>query len=224
MMHEGAHTGDYLAEWLGPVLEAVGVRTFGDLRLSDSNSSLQPYQTYSLVVQVSDLTRRVLVRLPWDYGQYNLDPDRQPVVDAVRASMSMPFYFRPVQVTTPKDGAVTWVDGGLLADFPMTVFDRTDGRQQRWPTWGIKLTGRPVLERDRPVRTAVGIAVTCVETLLADWNRYRLDDEGVNARTIYVDTTEVAAFNFDLTRNDQEALFRNGQDAGARFLRQQPDS
>jgi hypothetical protein len=39
-----------------------------------------------------------------------------------------------------------------------------------------------------PMRGAVGIAVNCLETLTADWNRYRLDEEGVNRRTIFVDT------------------------------------
>jgi len=57
--------------------------------------------------------------------------------------------------------------------------------RRHWPTWGIKLSGKPPLARDRPVRGAVGIAVNCLETLTADWNRYRLDEEGVNRRTIF---------------------------------------
>jgi hypothetical protein len=55
----------------------------------------------------------------------------------------------------------------------------------------VKLSGRPSVTGDRPVRTAVGIAINCLETLTADWNRYRLDAEGVNRRTIFVDTTGV---------------------------------
>jgi NTE family protein len=120
----------------------VGVRTFADLRLSDPDSSLAEYQCHALVVHASDLTRRVLVRLPWDYDQYGQVVDKQLVVDAVRASISIPFYFRPVQVNTGT-GAATWVDGGLLSTFPITVFDRTDGAPERWPTWGVKLSGEP---------------------------------------------------------------------------------
>src|SRR5262245_46186987 len=35
MLHEGAHSGNYLVDWLGPELEKVGVRTFADLSIED---------------------------------------------------------------------------------------------------------------------------------------------------------------------------------------------
>jgi len=33
----------------------------------------------------------------------------------------------------------TLVDGGVLSNFPITVFDRSDGEQPRWPTFGVKI-------------------------------------------------------------------------------------
>jgi NTE family protein len=122
-------------DWLDGELEKAGVSTFANLALEDPGASLADYQCYSLVVHTSDLSRRALVRLPWDYRQYGKTANAERVVDAVRASMSIPFYFRPVDVQTA-NGTVTWVDGGLLSNFPITVFDRTDGKQARWPTWG----------------------------------------------------------------------------------------
>ena len=217
LLHEGMHSSDYLEEWLGPELEKAGVTTFEQLRIHDPGSSLQPYQSYSLVVHVSDLTRGVLVRLPWDYGQYGVKADEQRVVDAVRASMSIPFYFRPVQMHTDR-GTATWVDGGLLSNFPITAFDRTDGQQGRWPTWGVKLSGVPKDSSDRPVRTALGMAVKCLETLTGDWNRYRLDEEGVNSRTIYVNTDGVSATDFSLRSSTRERLYQSGQEAARAFL------
>ncbi|HEX3787612.1 MAG TPA: patatin-like phospholipase family protein [Pseudonocardiaceae bacterium] len=219
LLHKGAHTGDYLYEWLGPVLEAVGVTKFGDLRLDDSDSSLQDYQRYGLVVHTSDLSRHCLVRLPWDYSEYGRPADDQLIVDAVRASMSYPFFFRPVEFATGTGGKVTWVDGGLLSNFPITVFDRTDGKPSRWPTWGVKLTGEPRAV-DKPVATAPGLVINTVSTLLSEWNRYHLDDEGVNQRTILVDTTGVSSLDFGLTAAQQQTLFGNGQAAGQKFLRQ----
>lgn len=217
----GAHSGDYLSEWLTQKLEEVDVRTFGDLRIDDANSSLLDYQKYSLVVHVSDVSRQVLVRLPWDYSQYGKHADDERVVDAVRASMSIPFYFRPVQVDTLDGGAVTWVDGGMLSNFPITVFDRTDGHSSRWPTWGVKLSGPPV-NHDRPVRSGIRLAVNCLRTLTADWNRYRLDEEGVGARTLYVNTDGVSATDFTISKATQARLFENGRQAAHAFLRQLP--
>jgi NTE family protein len=217
VVHGGGHSGDYLTDWLGPLLEEVGVRTFADLRIDDPDSTLRDYQKYTLVVHASDLSRRVLVRLPWDYSHYGKDADDELVVNAVRASMSIPFYFRPVEVET-EDGAVTWVDGGLLSNFPITVFDRTDGRLPRWPTWGVRLSGRPVVHDER-VRTGPGIAIGCLRTLMADWNQYRLDDEGVGRRTMQVDTNGVSATDFGISPESQRKLFESGQDAARKFLR-----
>ena len=90
LLHEGAHSGNYLIDWLGPQLEQAGVTTFRDLETVDLQSSLADYQRYSLVVHVSDLSRRALVRLPWDYSQYGKEAGQQRVVDAVRASISIP--------------------------------------------------------------------------------------------------------------------------------------
>ncbi len=217
LARDGLHTGNYLVDWLGPELEKVGVTTFSHLAIDDPDGSLADYQSYSLVVHVSDLSRQVLVRLPWDYDRYGRDAGAARIVDAVRASMSIPFYFRPVQVDTGK-GTATWADGGLLAGFPITAFDRTDGRQPRWPTWGIKLSGEPTVTRDKPVRNPVGLAFRCLATLRGDWNRYHLDSEGVNRRTIYIDTSGVSPVDFAIDRETRDRLFANGEAAARKFL------
>jgi len=79
LLHEGAHPGNYLVEWLGAELEKAGVSTFADLAIDDPGGSLGEHQRYSLVVHTSDLSRRALVRLPWDYGQYGKPADGERV-------------------------------------------------------------------------------------------------------------------------------------------------
>ena len=104
--------------------------TFGDLAIDDDE--LPPEQRYRLVVTVADVTTGQLVRLPWDYRRvYGLDPDEQSVADAVRASMSIPFFFRPVSVTSAAGLTSTLVDGGLLSNFPDRLARpaRTDRRR-----------------------------------------------------------------------------------------------
>ena len=63
------------------------MRTFGDLRIpaaDDLLSGLPAGKDFRLVVTVSDLSRRRLVRLPWDLPTYGVDPDEYPVARAVR--------------------------------------------------------------------------------------------------------------------------------------------
>ena len=92
----------------------------------------------------SDVTRGELVRLPWDYPRYGLEADDQLVAEAVRASMSIPFFYEPLRFTGRDDAGKPvqsyMVDGGMLSNFPIEVFDRTDGKPPRWPTFGIKLS------------------------------------------------------------------------------------
>lgn len=96
LVHDGVYQGEYLVEWLETELARIGVRTFGDLRIDDDpDTSLAPHERYRLVVMASDVSRGQLVRLPWDYQHYGMVPDEQKVADAVRASMSVPFFFQP---------------------------------------------------------------------------------------------------------------------------------
>ncbi len=132
----GIYKGDYAHDWVRSQLKNLGVGTFGDLAIRDEN--LPPEQRYKLVVTVADVTTGQLVRLPWDYRRvYGLDPDEQSVADAVRASMAIPFFFRPVTLRGSTGLTSTLVDGGILSNFPIDSLDRPDGRKPRWPSFGV---------------------------------------------------------------------------------------
>jgi NTE family protein len=221
LLHMGVAKGDYLVEWLGNELADLGVHTFADLAISDADdpgTGLPADQRFRLVVHTSDISRGALVRLPWDYPYYGKDPAAMRVVDAVRASMSIPFFFRPVSFPTP-GGKVTWVDGGMLSNFPITVFDRTDGKPQRWPTWGVKLSARPAaVQVDRPAGNDFQLAKSVLQTLLTGWDRYHLDDENVTARTVFVDCGSMSSTNFAITAAEESQLFDSGRSAATSFL------
>ena len=236
----GLYSGDYLAEWLGPILhEQLGISTFADLKISeadDPDMSLAPGRNYRLVVLTSDITRGQLARLPWDYPLYGHDPDGQDPVDAVRASMSIPFVFEPVHFTSreatvqvPGPGGVTttvhygagthtWVDGALLEKFPIHAFDRVDGRAPRWPTIGVKLSR---LETEVPARppcdSALAVAMHCLRTAMNEWDANALH-ERTAARTIFVDNAGLATTDFDVPKDRQYELFLNGVRAASDFV------
>jgi NTE family protein len=235
----GLYPGAYLETWLTPHLKSFNVSTFGDLKLSskdDPGMSLADGHDYRLVVHTSDITRGELVRLPWDYPIYGSVPDDQDVVKAVRASMSIPFFFVPVtfdaqvadvQVPTPsggtitrhyKAGTVTWVDGGMLRNFPIGAFDRVDGKAPRWPTIGIKLSS---LQTDFPATTccdsAIHVATHCLKTMMNEWDAYAVD-AATAGRTIFVDNGGLTATQFDLTPAQQDMLFLNGVSAATEFV------
>jgi NTE family protein len=229
----GAYEGDYLRDFVYQELQKRGVTTFRDLRRPDrqADKSLKPYQRYKLVVMATDISRGRLLRLPWDYRLLHLEPDEQLVADAVRASSSIPFYFDPIVLRDGKSGEqTTLVDGGMLSNFPIEVFDRTDGAAPRWPTLGVKIMpglpagtaqlfpdiamlAAPVLHLP-PVRLAERVIAT---TIIGNDQSY-LERPCVRRRAIQVDTSGVGIIEFDAPKEKRDAVAAKGDKAAQRFL------
>lgn len=207
LVSDGVYRGAYLEHLLAGLLGDLGVRTFGDLRTGE-----EPEQfAWSLVVTASDLSRRRLVRIPWDLDSYGIDPDEFPVARAVHASAAIPYVFEPVRV-----GGATWVDGGLLSSFPVALFDRA---QPRWPTFGIRLSARPGIPPTHPVHGPVSLGIAAIETLVSNQDNAYIDDPCTVRRTIFVPADEVSPIDFDITADQRDALYRRGLVAGRDFLK-----
>lgn len=118
MFQQGIYEGQYLKDWLGERLSRLGVYTFADLRYDDPQRPPDPERAYRLVVMTSDISQGCLRRLPWEYQHYGLNHADQQVIDAVRASVSIPFFYKPTRLTDA-DGRDCWlVDGAMLSRFP----------------------------------------------------------------------------------------------------------
>lgn len=219
LVEGGAYEGDYLHDWLTGVLADLGVETFGDLRTEDPGADGAVHHRYGLVVMASDLSRRRLAQLPWDYPAYGLDPDEQRVADAVRASASIPYFFEPVLLAGTR-GTSTLVDGGLLSNYPIGTFDRLDEVPPRWPTIGVRLdalvSGEPA--RVRPVRGPVSTGIALVETAIEACQAEHVLDPCNVSRSVYVDTAGVSAVDFDLDEAERGRLLQAGREATRAFL------
>jgi NTE family protein len=150
--------------------------------------------------------------------------------------MSIPFFFEPfhhvsqeatVEIAAPggdtitlryEAGSQTWVDGGLLANFPIHAFNRTDGKPSRWPTIGIKLSQ---LQTSFPATEACAstweVALRTLKTMSNEWDSYA-ENELTAAKTIFVDNAGLAATDFGLTKVQQDTLFLNGVRSATEFV------
>ena len=219
------YRGDAAYDWVRSELKNLGVSSFGDLALDGGDPCEGPRD--KLVVTVADLTAAQLVRLPWDYPRlYGLDPDEQLVADAVRASMAIPFFYRPVKLTGASGAASTLVDGGVLSNFPIDTFDRPDGKAPRWPTFGITVLPRPteglgaVMPALKPLRLFEQTALleSLLTTMLAGHDHTHLSKPWVAARAILVESTNVGVLDFDAPRGRLEELYDSGYAAAQAFL------
>ncbi len=233
LLHMGLYDGDYLLSWLGDALKQIGVTTFGQLRYDDpgADATLTDSQKFSLVVHTSDISRGRLVRLPWDYPMYGVaDIDELPIVNAVRASMAIPFFFEPVKFKAPAAevdgvhcdaGEVVWVDGGMLSNFPVEVFDRADGKPSRYDTLGIKLSARQTtVGSAHGVSNVLNESVACLQTLLDNADRYYVTPDKAKW-TIFIDNAGIKATDFHLDKAEQDKLYTNGTTAAADWVADQ---
>jgi NTE family protein len=220
VFEQGVYKGNYLKEWLGEQLGAKKITSFSDLKLLDPNSTLPAAQQYKLVVMTSDISNGELRRLPWDYDNFGLKCDDALIVEAVRSSMSIPFFYAPLKMKAGGGEECWFVDGGMLSNFPIDVFDRTDGAPPRWPTFGIKLSARPTANQGvaHRIKGTLSLTQAMIGTMTGFYDRMHINDPSALVRTIFVDTMKVRATDFGIDAQTQQQLYDNGRKAAEQFL------
>jgi NTE family protein len=222
MLREGIYRGRVLHRWLTEKLAEAGVVTWGDLRIPGTTSRTPVEHRYRLVVIVSDVTRGRMLRLPWDYERLlGYSPDAMPVADAVRASASIPFFFRPwrlrvdPQLTDGRDELVL-TDGGMLSNYPIDIFDDEPDH----PTIGVKLSGRLQLcdQKWHDADDPLSLARALVATMTNAHDQMYVDQASVASRTIFVETSGVRSTDFRLSTQAKQQLFANGARSAHQFL------
>lgn len=199
--------------WLTEILADQGIHTFGDLKVADADATDPPERSYRLVVRCLDILQRRVVRLPWDYARYGLDPDAQSVAQAVRASMSVPLVYDPVRIGG--DGPTgLLIDGGLTSGFPVTILDRQDGASPRWPTFGIRLLPRPPANGEVP-EGGLALARMVMDALLDAGDLLEPLTDCDEHRTVRIDLSETRQLDLN---GEQDDLFADGYATMTRFL------
>jgi NTE family protein len=225
LLETGIFKGERFLEWMRDLLAAKGVRTFADLRTQWDD----PKYRSRLQVIASDVTARELLVLPRDADVLGLDPDDLEVALAVRMSMSIPIFFTPERVENAKTNHEHLiVDGGMLSNFPVWLFDCSDEEVPDWPTFGLLLVEPdpkvPISERlpapehaPRGARGLVNLLSGMVHTMMEAHDRLYVE-KAQYARTIPIPTLGVHTTEFDLSPERAQALYDSGRQAAETFL------
>lgn len=195
---KGLYAGDYFEHWLTDLLEAKGVRAFSDL----PEDKLQ--------VIATDITRGDLLVLPGDIERYSNDIEagQLSVAKVVRMSMSIPFFFRPVIL---KGNYI--VDGGVLSNFPVWLFDDSDSG---YLTVGYKLI-EPDLGQPHVIRGPVSLFAALFTTMMEAHDARYVEDSDFS-RTVAIETLGVRTTDFGITRAQSLELYGEGESAAERFF------
>jgi NTE family protein len=200
------YSGDYVERWIFHLLMKKGIYTFGDI-ISNGKSPLK--------IIASDITKRNIIILPDDLPKYGINPSDFPIAKAVRMSISIPFYFKPVRLRH-KDGISYIMDGGISCNYPIDIFD-VEG-VPKWPTFGFKFDGAKTsytaMGKTDPLSVLLDISATM---------NYKVSVENMaekdKVRSIIIPTGRVEITDFDISKKKSIELFKHGYKRGMDFLR-----
>jgi NTE family protein len=194
--------------------------------------------TKEIVIVSSDITHEVKVEFPGMHQMYWGDDYSISPAKYVRASMSVPFFFKPFQidfnpgemltikrewlqymkVQTQMEPCALLVDGGMLSNFPINVFYNPEIPVPRKPTFGIKL------EYDddtapKSIKSLVGLGGKLVSTMRFFYDREFILKHDMYKKTVRsIDTGNIHWLNFNLTDEEKIELFFRGALAATLFL------
>ncbi|WP_400163923.1 patatin-like phospholipase family protein [Brevibacillus sp. TJ4] len=200
--HDGLYRADRIELFIDDLLKKKRVSTFGDLPLG------------KLRIIASDISAGKMVVLPDDLVEYDLPPENFSIARAVRMSSSIPFFFQPVKLK--KDRVQHYiVDGGLLSNYPIWLFD-VPGVPQ-WPTIGFRLQDKQALQQEARISGLLSLTRGLITTMLDAHDR-RFVEKAHAIRTIFIDTLGVRATDFHMTLEVRKKLYESGQESARRFL------
>lgn len=200
-LYKGNQLENVLEEWL----EDKGVRTFADLRPG------------SLKVICSDLTLGRIVVFPDDLKKvYGIDPATFSVAKAVRMSAGLPYFFIPVKIHG-KRGRSVIVDGGVLSNFPLWIWEKKDGCRTR-PIIGMKLSDEPDKLPEQKIKNAIQMFHALFKTMQQAHDA-RYISKTMSKDIIFIPVNGIETTDFDMSPEQKEALMNLGHEYANDFLR-----
>jgi NTE family protein len=215
LAHHGLAHGQIFHEWFD---RAVDGQTFADVEKAG--------RTLKLIA--SDITRHEMLVLPGDLAQFldprsgsPIDPASTRIADAVRMSMSIPYFFTPISLVHATTGqACTIVDGGVVSNFPVWIFDVD--RDAARPTFGFSLDGgsgaghghRRVFDH---LGWEIEMAVELFETASGAFDT-EFATHSTAVRTCVLDADGIGTTDFTLTDEQKQKLVELGRKGARAFL------
>lgn len=219
---KGLYSGEALEQWVTKILADKGVRTFGDLGQNQ------------LRIIASDISQGKLLVLPDDLVNYGIDPKKFSVARAIRMSTSIPYFFDPVMLCKLPAGRVKGkgkgepfrkqfvyvVDGGILSNFPLWIFDKEKelADEKGIPVIGYQSVGRTDKE-PRQISGPISMFQALFSTMMDAHDERYIEDYN-QYRTVKIPILGVKTTDFDISPEKSEALYQSGVRSAAKYFDQ----
>ncbi|WP_446899654.1 patatin-like phospholipase family protein [Clostridium sp. LBM24168] len=203
---KGLYSSDNIEDYIKKLILRKGKNVFYDVYEKGESR---------LKIIASDVTEKKIMILPDDLVKYGIDPKSFEISRAVRMSISIPLFFKPIKFYH-ENGCSYVVDGGILSNFPIWIFD-TEGTPVR-PTIGFKLVDTSKDYSANKRMDFISYLFDIIGTML-DKNEeiYVKDKDAV--RTVFIPTLGVKTTEFTISNDMKIKLFNSGYESAEKFLR-----
>lgn len=187
----------------------------------------------------ADLTTQTKVEFPMMAHLYWGDKyKKQSPAKLVRASMSVPFFFIPFEISDIPDAGqpaneswikhanfhgsipqkVKFVDGGMISNFPINVFHAKPGNTPRKPTFGVKLS--TYRDECANLDDLGGFVGSMISTMRHDSdNAFLIDNPDFQKLICFIDADkDFNWLNFKMSDEQKKKLFLLGAKKGLDFI------
>ncbi|WP_072725880.1 patatin-like phospholipase family protein [Tepidibacter thalassicus] len=202
---KGFYSGDYFENWIHNLLKAKGKTKFKDVYINGKSK---------LKIIAADTTNSKMLILPDDLEKYGINSMEFDIAKAVRMSMSIPIFFKPVQL---RGNFI--VDGGILSNYPIWIFD-VEGKPS-YPTFGFNLDENKLSYTAQGKTDFIHYSLDVFNTCIFSGKNedVYIRDKDL-ARTINIPTLGVNTTEFDLSKEKSLALYQSGYESTEKFLRE----
>lgn len=200
-LKKGLYSGEALEHWVNCILADKNIRTFGDLPPG------------KLRIIASDISQGKLLVLPDDIEQYGINPAKFSIAKAVRMSSSIPFFFDPVRLRK----SIYIVDGGLLSNFPLWLFDKQNTKVNFYPTIGFQLVGKTE-KVNHQITDPISMLQALFSTMMGAHDERYIEKHNL-FRTVKIPTLGVHTTEFDIKVEKSLELYKAGYDAADLYFK-----
>ncbi|HYG65450.1 MAG TPA: patatin-like phospholipase family protein [Thermoanaerobaculia bacterium] len=237
----GWYSGQYFRDWVGCQVEKVTGNagfTFQDLHAATNPDGSRKY--LDLYIVTTDLSIK-----DWKVLSHETVPC-MPIAEAVRMSGSLPLVWNALREDLsvyagpdcsqkrPAGATSVFVDGGVLRNYPLDLFDRAKFIHEHAPdpekeevnglTLGLHLNTPAGTGADRPIDSLPDYVKSLFETILGlQVDQFEADPCSL-ARSAQIDDLGIPTADFNLTEPQKRALICSGRRHTGEYLqRWRPD-
>ncbi len=206
----GLYSGNYFLKWMKKQVAAspLGLSEMATFRDLKEKGGLD------LRVYSSNINKHELQEF-----SFSSTPDI-PIAEAVRASMSIPLFFKAWQFSDKRMGEDFFVDGGVINGYPINAFDSKEGVNPG--TLGLyqgTKEGKVVNEKFGHHQIIQYVKNTFL-TLMQTQHTKLLEEKEDLERTVFINVFGISPINFDITTAQQDSLKKSGVLATEMYLKQ----